>query len=104
MHWRKFAIADIPSENQPVFDKWLQERWHEKDVLLEHYLNTGRFPGEESAIHGSAVRSPEDNFIETEVKLANSWELFNAYRIISVFGMAFWLLPSLWSSRGKSTV
>jgi lysocardiolipin and lysophospholipid acyltransferase len=101
MHWRKFAIADIPLEDQPVFDKWLQARWHEKDALLEHYLATERFPGEESAIHGSAVKSPEDNFIETEVKLANSWELFNAYRIISAFGMVFWFLPRMFFSRGK---
>jgi lysocardiolipin and lysophospholipid acyltransferase len=99
MHWRKFEIAKIPLENQVLFDKWLQDQWHEKDALLETYLNTGRFPGEEAAIHGSAVKSPEDKFIETEVKLANWWELFNAYRILATFGMIFWLLPRLWSSR-----
>ena len=99
MHWRKFAIVDIPLESQAVFDEWLHGQWRQKDALLESYLDTGRFPGEESAIHGSAVKSPEDNFIETEVKLAKWWELFNAYRILASFFLVFRFLPWAWSLR-----
>jgi lysocardiolipin and lysophospholipid acyltransferase len=103
MHWRKFAIAAIPLENQDLFDNWLRDRWYEKDALLEGYKETGRFPGEKSAIQGGATKSPEDEFIETEVKLASSWEILNIYSVLGAFGMVFWLLirtwPAIWAAK-----
>lgn len=100
LHWRKFAITKIPLENQTLFDKWLQDTWHEKDALLESYLESGRFPGEESAIRGAAIKSPEENFIETEVKLGNILELFSSFRILATFAMVIWLAIRSWSVMG----
>ncbi|RDW61901.1 putative RNA polymerase II transcription elongation factor (Ctr9) [Aspergillus mulundensis] len=50
MYWRRFAVANIPLDDQDEFDAWLRARWTEKDELLDQYFETGRFP---SALAGS---------------------------------------------------
>ncbi|KAJ5693376.1 hypothetical protein N7462_002799 [Penicillium macrosclerotiorum] len=45
-HWRRFAVADIPLDDQQEFDAWLRARWAEKDELMDQYFETGRFPSE----------------------------------------------------------
>ena len=49
-HYRRFAIQDIPLHDADSFDKWLYERWMEKEQLLEHFRAHGSFPAEESAV------------------------------------------------------
>lgn len=66
MHWRRFAISSIPLSSLEEFDSWLQERWLEKDKLLEIHAKTGRFP--------SALKGGEH--LETEVKLGHWSELW----------------------------
>ncbi|GIZ44957.1 hypothetical protein CKM354_000814100 [Cercospora kikuchii] len=44
MHWRRFAVSSIPFEDSDAFDKWLYERWAEKEQLLQHHQRTGKFP------------------------------------------------------------
>ncbi|KAJ5736557.1 uncharacterized protein N7483_001682 [Penicillium malachiteum] len=46
MHWRRFAVADIPLDDAKEFEEWLRARWAEKDRLLDHYWETGRFPSD----------------------------------------------------------
>lgn len=46
MHWRRFAISEIPLEDQKEFDVWLRARWTEKDQFLDQYFETGRFPSD----------------------------------------------------------
>lgn len=43
MHWRRYAVRDIPFHDAEAFDKWLNQRWAEKDRLLEHFQQHGRF-------------------------------------------------------------
>ena len=44
MYWRRFRIADIPINDADAFEKWLLNRWREKDALLEGFMQSGRFP------------------------------------------------------------
>ena len=46
MHWRRFAIKDIPLHKDKAFELWLNARWREKDLLMEQYLQRGGFPAD----------------------------------------------------------
>jgi hypothetical protein len=46
MHWRRFATKDIPTDEKE-FSDWLLKRWREKDDLIEHFIQHGRFPADE---------------------------------------------------------
>ena len=43
MHVRRFTIEELP-EAEDALAHWLQERWQEKDRLLEHFYTHGEFP------------------------------------------------------------
>ncbi|KAG9886897.1 acyltransferase-domain-containing protein, partial [Aureobasidium melanogenum] len=97
MYWRRFKISDIPIDNDEAFERWLKNRWTEKDYLLEHFYRHGSFPAgcpikamqAEAALqklangngHGEKkVIKPVNKtakFITTEVK-AGGWEEFLA--------------------------
>ena len=77
MHWRRFAIKDIPTHDDKVFSDWLLARWREKDDLLEHYLDNGRFPadsGTSPAVNGAKPLQGA-GWIETEVRPKNPFEV-----------------------------
>jgi len=57
MHWRRFAVADIPLDDPHAFDAWLLERWREKDELLAYHAAHGTFPGDAEAIIANGVVS-----------------------------------------------
>lgn len=44
MYWRRFAVKDIPLDNEKAFELWLIARWREKDLLIENYVIHGHFP------------------------------------------------------------
>ena len=46
MYWRRFAIKNIPIDNEKAFELWMLARWREKDLLIENYLIHGRFPAD----------------------------------------------------------
>ncbi|KAI0814701.1 acyltransferase-domain-containing protein [Xylaria sp. FL0064] len=79
-YWRRFALADIPLDSQEDFDKWLRERWYEKDALLEQYVSTGRFPANGAGVKGH---------LETEVKTQYWWEFLKIYMLVGTFGLTF---------------
>ncbi|KAI5287571.1 hypothetical protein KEM54_005892, partial [Ascosphaera aggregata] len=43
-YWRRFAVDDLPLDDQEEFGRWLLQRWSEKNDLLERFYNEGRFP------------------------------------------------------------
>jgi len=58
MHWRRFAISSIPIDDPVKFELWLREKWTEKDDLMEHYIQTGRFPEDnDTRINGHTIES-----------------------------------------------
>jgi lysocardiolipin and lysophospholipid acyltransferase len=84
MHWRRFAVSSIPVDDSDAFAAWLDERWREKDRLIQYYVETGRFPTDgasTSAVpNGSGVKLiKEEACIETEVRPSNPLELLLIY-------------------------
>ncbi|KAI1767971.1 acyltransferase-domain-containing protein [Hypoxylon sp. FL1150] len=79
-YWRRFALADMPLDDQEKFDVWLRERWYEKDALLEQYVSTGRFPANGAGIKGH---------VETEVRTQYWWEFVKIFVMLGTFGMIF---------------
>ena len=65
MHWRRFAIKDIPLADDKAFAAWLAARWREKDDLLQYYIDHNRFPA--------------DSSIETEVRPARWYEFLQVF-------------------------
>ncbi|KAL2891106.1 putative acyltransferase [Ceratocystis lukuohia] len=72
-HWRRFRIADIPLDTCEEFDRWLRERWYEKDALMETYLATGRFPTSDLA---------KKDYIETAVRTKYPFEFIEVYNVL----------------------
>jgi hypothetical protein len=98
MYWRRFAVKDIPLDDDGKFELWLRERWYEKDAFMEQYLTTGRFPGSLAAINGAETKgNVKEVFIETEVKLAHWWEVGNIFVVLAAFGLVFNLLARVWN-------
>jgi lysocardiolipin and lysophospholipid acyltransferase len=92
MHWRRFSTRDIPYDDAAKFETWLLNRWREKDDLLEHYQQTGRFPGDEGQDTRQGQSSPDKalfgaGHIETEVRPVHFIETLQI-----VVPLAAWLL------------
>jgi 1-acyl-sn-glycerol-3-phosphate acyltransferase len=81
MHWRKFHIDSIPLEEQD-FEKWLNDRWFEKDALLDHFYTFGRFPEDKIAV-----------LVKTQVKLKDT--VRDVLSIFAVLGLAM-LVIRIW--------
>ncbi|OJJ48800.1 hypothetical protein ASPZODRAFT_149798 [Penicilliopsis zonata CBS 506.65] len=81
MHWRRFAIEDIPLDDQEAFDEWLRARWTEKDQLLEECFETGRFPSQLAGhididgVPDKQKAAASAGYIETPVRLSHWAEI-----------------------------
>jgi hypothetical protein len=93
MYWRRFAVADIPLDDQKDFDAWLRARWTEKDQLLDEYFETGRFPteltgtietGEVTAEQKAAASA---GYAEAHVRLGHWREIGRIFAVLT--GVAF---------------
>lgn len=76
MHWRRFALSDIPLGDEKVFGDWLLARWREKDDLLQYYIENNRFPADEGVTeaNGNGKQVKGAGWIETEVRPLNPME------------------------------
>ncbi|KAL1608665.1 hypothetical protein SLS59_001855 [Nothophoma quercina] len=88
MHWRRFAIKDIPLGDEKIFADWLLARWREKDELLQQYIETGSFPadggfGEDE--NGKKVKGA--GLIETEVRTAKWYEFVQVFVPTAALGL-----------------
>ncbi|KAJ4504133.1 hypothetical protein HRR83_008626 [Exophiala dermatitidis] len=86
MHWRRFAMASIPLNDAKEFEKWLLERWREKDDLLERWYETGYFPGDEEAANASRGIS-KGGYIETEMTLNNWMEIGQIFVVLATLAL-----------------
>jgi hypothetical protein len=70
MHWRRFAIADIPIHDEKVFADWVLARWREKDDLLQYFVENQRFPADDGSTPNVNGGQPTKGagWIETEVR------------------------------------
>lgn len=84
MYWRRFKISDIPVDNDEAFARWLNNRWREKDYILEYFYKYNKFPAEEptKALAAAEGKRPPSHarMIGTEVK-GGGWDEF-----LSIFG------------------
>lgn len=78
-------MSEIPLDDQKEFEAWLLARWLEKDQLLDHCFETGRFP---TALAGSieADSVPKkqqiaaaDGYAETPVRLGHWTEVVQIF-------------------------
>ncbi|KAB2568599.1 putative 1-acyl-sn-glycerol-3-phosphate acyltransferase 2 protein [Lasiodiplodia theobromae] len=93
LHWRRFAVKDIPISSQPEFEEWILQRWREKDDLLEIYLQTGRFPADPEGIRYETAKGLNGmpmldksktlaegrGYIETEVRPKSPFEFLQIF-------------------------
>ncbi|KAI9366650.1 hypothetical protein BD770DRAFT_417390 [Pilaira anomala] len=59
VHVRRFRIDSIPKANPEEFNRWVHERWVEKDELMGQFYKNGQFP-------------PQDRTIEVPIRLRNN--------------------------------
>ena len=106
MYWRRFAVNDMPLDDHDKFELWLRERWHEKDRLLEHFVEHGSFPSDKSAVNGASNGATTDDVVETEVKLGHWYEVFNIFIMLATFALIANMLARVWNKAlwGKSTL
>ena len=96
-------MSDIPLNSLEMFDRWIRERWVEKDELLELYLQTGRFPASLQPDVCRESKAPDDlasfnsAFIETEVRQAHWWEVAQVYIFFSASGLLAYMLAGIWN-------
>jgi 1-acyl-sn-glycerol-3-phosphate acyltransferase len=76
MHWRKFHVDDIPlgEDELEEFDRWIYDRWMEKDAMLDYFYKNNGFPEKERAVT-----------VRTEVKLRNPvGDIFSIFAVLAV--------------------
>jgi hypothetical protein len=101
LHWRRWALSDIPLEDQAQFEAWLLDRWREKDELLEHLFETGRFPTslassiDTSGISGDQKAQALNGYIETDIRLAHWIEIGMIFAVLVICAVIF---RYLWGS------
>jgi len=90
MHWRKFNVDKIPlgEDQKEEFDKWLQDRFYEKDALLDDFYKHGSFTKEKIAV-----------CVRTEVRLKNPigdvFSIFAVLALVAVVGRIIVLLTRI---------
>ncbi len=88
MHWRRFAIKDIPIKDPKNFEIWLTNRWREKDSLIEYYLRTGKFPADTGA---TKMRSGEikrgSGHLEVQIRSSHWYEFLQIFAPMGVLAM-----------------
>ncbi|RMJ22690.1 Acyltransferase [Aspergillus sp. HF37] len=106
MHWRRFAVAEIPLDDQKEFDAWIRARWEEKDQLLEQFYETGRFPTELAGsidtdnVSAEQKAAASAGYVETHVRLSHWSELGRIFMVLVGVGLLC-LLPrvlGLWGT------
>lgn len=82
MYWRRFPIASIPLDDATEFEKWLKQRWEEKDQLLEYFKESGRFPAD-----GAATAEKTKGYIDTEVRLVKWYEAGQIFVVLATVAL-----------------
>ena len=92
MYWRRFKISEIPLHDSVAFEKWLRNRWIEKDKLIELYLRTGRFPadhGVDKDVDGKIRRGI--GHVEAEIKPFRWYEFLQVFAPLGVLAMVLFM-------------
>ena len=110
MHWRRFAIKDIPVSNQKTFELWLTARWREKDLLIENYLRNGKFPADTGV---TKMKSGElkrgSGYLEVQIRSSHWYEFLQIFAPMGVLAMVlavfYGAIPQrLWNTFNKQAL
>ncbi|KAI1625662.1 acyltransferase [Exophiala viscosa] len=110
MHWRRFAVKDIPLHNDKAFELWLLARWREKDVLIEKWYQTGRFPADAGATKyrsGKVLRGC--GHMEVPIRASHWYEFLQIFAPMGILAMVLYIfygdLPQkFWKSINKQAL
>lgn len=92
MYWRRFRVDSIPIDKPASFDRWLRDRWTEKDMLLSVYNRTGRFPADNGAHKGADGKIYRGaGYIESEVKPVRWYEFLKIFAPVGLFAMVLYM-------------
>ncbi|RMZ86043.1 hypothetical protein DV737_g309, partial [Chaetothyriales sp. CBS 132003] len=94
LYWRRFKTSEIPYQDQAAFDKWILDRWREKDDMLEQYYTTGRFPSDGVT---DAKTGARDGFIETEVQPRSLLEVGQIFVVLASLALVANVVAKLWA-------
>ncbi|KAK5958470.1 hypothetical protein OHC33_000313 [Knufia fluminis] len=92
MYWRRFAIKDIPLNNEKAFELWLLARWREKDLLIENYLIHGRFPADTGVSRtpsGTVKRGA--GHLNVEIKSSHWYEFLQIFAPMGILAMVLYI-------------
>jgi lysocardiolipin and lysophospholipid acyltransferase len=97
MYWRRFLVADIPSD-EDAFKCWLLDCWREKDDLLDFFAEHQRFPASVSSTTHGVQLSKENDWIETEVRPLRWYTLMQIFvPLLSLSATVFIVVGALQS-------
>ncbi len=82
MYWRRFSVASIPVDDAMEFERWLKQRWEEKDQLLEYFKENGRFPADDAA-----TAEKTKGYIDTEVRLVKWYEAGQIFVVLATVAL-----------------
>ena len=108
MYWRRFAVSKIPIDDPKAFEKWVNKVWLEKEALLEHFKENGRFPADEGEerteddADGGEIGSTKGDlkgtgFIEVEVRLGHPLELAQIFVVLGAYALVANILAKFWT-------
>lgn len=110
MYWRRYAIKDIPIHNDKAFELWLVARWREKDLLIENYLRTGKFPADRGITKFTSGRVAKGNgHSEVQIRSSHWYEFLQIFAPMGVLAMIlavfYGALPkSFWNNFNKEAL
>ena len=94
-------MSSIPIHDPPQFEAWLAERWREKDILVEGYMQNGRFPADEGhdsdGEPGQLKVAKGAGFIETSVQLGHFYELGSIFVVMSALALIANIGAKIWN-------
>ncbi|OAP55695.1 hypothetical protein AYL99_09847 [Fonsecaea erecta] len=110
MHWRRFAVKEIPLHNDRAFELWLRARWREKDVMIEEYYQTGKLPADYGATKyksGKVLRGC--GHMEVPIRASRWYEFLQIFAPMGILAMILYIfygdLPKrFWKSINKQAL
>lgn len=90
MHWRRFAIKDIPYGDKDAMHEWTMQRWREKDDLIETFLKEGKFPADVEAVEIEGApreKGFRGRYINTEVRPRSPFEFLAIFMPVLTVGL-----------------
>ncbi|EXJ54053.1 hypothetical protein A1O7_09390 [Cladophialophora yegresii CBS 114405] len=110
MHFRRFAVKDIPIHDDRAFELWLRARWREKDVMIEEYYQTGKLPADYGGTRyksGKVLRGC--GHMEVPIRASHWYEFLQIFAPMGILAMILYIfygdLPQrFWKSINKQAL